>query len=60
MTVPAQLPATLDSDADWLWVDGQGLPDTADLVGGETVYISVRLDCASDARSFLASVWRVH
>lgn len=41
----------------WVWLDGHGLPDPADLSGGETICISVRLDCT--ARTFLASVWRV-
>lgn len=41
----------------WVWLDGHGLPDPADLSGGETIYISVRLDCT--ARTFIASVWRV-
>lgn len=41
----------------WVFLDGHGLPDPADLLGGETICISVRLDCT--ARTFLASVWRV-
>lgn len=41
----------------WVFLDGHGLPDPADLLGGETIYISVRLDCT--VRTFLASVWRV-
>jgi len=41
----------------WVFLDGHGLPDPADLSGGETICVSVRLDCT--ARTFLASVWRV-
>ena len=59
MSVPATVPSAFTGPTGWTWVDGHGLPDPADLVGGETVYISVRLDCASGVRSYLASVWRV-
>lgn len=41
----------------WVFLDGHGLPDPADLLGGETICVSVRLDCTK--RTFLASVWRV-
>ena len=57
LTVPSTVPATITGPSGWTWLDGHGLPDPADLVGGETICISVRLDCT--ARTFLASVWRV-
>ena len=57
LTVPSTVPSTITGPTGWTWLDGHGLPDPADLLGGETIYISVRLDCT--ARTFLASVWRV-
>ena len=57
LTVPSTVPSTITGPSGWTWIDGHGLPDPADLSGGETIYISVRLDCT--ARTFLASVWRV-
>ena len=57
LTVPSTVPSTITGPSGWTWLDGHGLPDPADLSGGETIYISVRLDCT--ARTFLASVWRV-
>jgi hypothetical protein len=57
LTVPSTAPSTITGPSGWVWLDGHGLPDPADLSGGETIYISVRLDCT--ARTFLASVWRV-
>lgn len=57
LTVPSTVPSTITGPSGWTWIDGHGLPDPADLVGGETICISVRLDCT--ARTFLASVWRV-
>ena len=57
LTVPSTVPSTITGPSGWTWLDGHGLPDPADLSGGETIYVSVRLDCT--ARTFLASVWRV-
>ena len=57
LAVPSAVPSTITGPSGWTWIDGHGLPDPADLSGGETIYISVRLDCT--ARTFLASVWRV-
>lgn len=57
MSVPSTVPSTITGPSGWVWLDGHGLPDPADLTGGETICISVRLDCT--ARTFLASVWRV-
>ena len=57
LTVPSTVPSTITGPTGWTWLDGHGLPDPADLVGGETIFISVRFDCT--ARTFLASVWRV-
>lgn len=57
LTVPSTVPSTITGPTGWTWLDGHGLPDPADLSGGETIYVSVRLDCS--ARTFLASVWRV-
>ena len=57
LTVPSTVPSTITGPSGWTWIDGHGLPDPADLSGGETICISVRLDCT--ARTFLASVWRV-
>jgi len=57
LTVPSTVPSTITGPSGWVWLDGHGLPDPADLSGGETICISVRLDCT--ARTFLASVWRV-
>lgn len=59
VTIPATPPATLNGPTGWVWVDRHQLPDPAKLVGGETIYIACRLDCAAGARSVLASVWRV-
>ena len=57
LSVPSTVPSTITGPTGWTWLDGHGLPDPADLSGGETICISVRLDCT--ARTFLASVWRV-
>ena len=57
LDVPSTVPSTITGPSGWTWLDGHGLPDPADLSGGETICISVRLDCT--ARTFLASVWRV-
>ena len=57
LTVPSTVPSTITGPSGWTWLDGHGLPDPADLSGGETICISVRLDCT--ARTFIASVWRV-
>lgn len=57
LAVPSTVPSTITGPTGWTWIDGHGLPDPADLSGGETICISVRLDCT--ARTFLASVWRV-
>ena len=57
LAVPSTVPSTITGPSGWGWLDGHGLPDPADLSGGETIFISVRLDCT--ARTFLASVWRV-
>lgn len=57
LAVPSTVPSTITGPSGWVWLDGHGLPDPADLAGGETICISVRLDCT--ARTFLASVWRV-
>jgi len=57
LAVPSTVPSTITGPSGWTWLDGHGLPDPADLSGGETICISVRLDCT--ARTFLASVWRV-
>lgn len=57
LTVPGTVPASITGPSGWGWLNDHGLPDPADLSGGETIYISVRLDCT--ARTFLASVWRV-
>lgn len=57
LTVPSTVPSTITGPSGWTFLDGHGLPDPADLSGGETICISVRLDCT--ARTFLASVWRV-
>ena len=57
LTVPSTVPSTFTGPTGWIWLDGHGLPDPEDLSGGETVCISVRLDCT--ARTFLASVWMV-
>ena len=57
LTVSSTVPSTITGPSGWTWIGGYGLPDPADLSGGETIYISVRLDCT--ARTFLASVWRV-
>ena len=57
LSVPSTVPSTITGPSGWTWLDGHGLPDPADLSGGETIYISARLDCT--ARTFLASVWRV-
>lgn len=57
LAVPSTVPSTITGPSGWTWLDGHGLPDPADLSGGETICISVRLDCTS--RTFLASVWRV-
>lgn len=57
LTVPSTVPSAITGPSGWTWLDGHGLPDPADLSGGETICVSVRLDCT--ARTFLASVWRV-
>jgi len=57
LAVPPTVPSTITGPSGWTWLDGHGLPDPADLSGGETICVSVRLDCTK--RTFLASVWRV-
>ena len=41
----------------WTWLTDGELPTEG--FAGATVYIAVRLDCNSGARTFLANVWRV-
>lgn len=57
MAVPSTVPSTITGPTGWTWLDGHGLPDPADLSGGETIYVACRLDCAT--RAVTANVWRV-
>jgi hypothetical protein len=59
LTVPSTVPSSITGPSGWTWLDGHGLPDPADLIGGEVIYISCRMDCGSSGNPVLASVWRV-
>ncbi len=59
IAVPATVPSTFTGPSGWTFLDGQGLPDPADLTGGEVIYISCRMDCGTSGKPVLASVWRV-
>lgn len=59
LTVPSTVPSTITGPSGWTFLDGHGLPDPADLSGGETICISCRMDCGATGKPVLASVWRV-
>lgn len=59
LAIPATVPASITPPTGWTWLEDGELPAPSDLSGGETVYIAVRLDCASGVRAYTANVWRV-
>ena len=59
LAIPATVPASITGPTGWTWLEDGELPAPSDLSGGETVYIAVRLDCASGVRAYTANVWRV-
>ena len=59
LTVPSTVPSSLTGPSGWTFLDGHGLPDPADLTGGEVIYISCRMDCGATGKPVLASVWGV-